>query len=418
MNPVWAQAEGPVEPGQAGEGPRPAGRRASGTGAGRSWLSEPKAAVWIALAVALLIGGGRKLLLAWRARKAIARLEEPNVTAEEIEAVAEHGRAGVGELLRIFSTSESEPRRQAAGRALARLWLLDQLVAEEEKAVVRRGYNVTWNARRRYPRALRAEIPIVVTYDVPFLQNDGRHVGPANLEWSHRVMGARRAALEEFSPWTAGGGRVACSIFPGDFETNGPHRLVLQTRVRTAGLTDSWAIDLPQVPFHFEFDPVLRLDAILTLADATRDESIAGAIRLEPVVADDGEPARYLPLGGEWTMRNPPRVAVATPLAADLAHAISIEFEGLSGRFPAGRLILSGQGIARLGSTEAEPVIRRFELGPISSLPPAVIERPGVRRARILIEADLDRGWADPDIRSIWPGQTETNWVEVEIVRH
>jgi hypothetical protein len=73
--------------------------------------------------------------------------------------------------------------------------------------------------------------------------------------------------------------------------------------------------------------------------------------------------------------------------------------------------------MARLGSTEAEPVIRRFELGPISSLPPAVIERPGARRARILIEADLDRGWADPNIRSIWPGRTETNWVEVEIVR-
>jgi len=110
-------------------------------------------------------------------------------------------------------------------------------------------------------------------------------------------------------------------------------------------------------------------------------------------------------------------VMVATPLAADLAHAISIEFEGLSGRFPAGRLILSGQGIARLGSTEPEPMIRRFELGPISLLPPAIIERPGTRRARIWIEADPDRGWADPNIRSIWPGRTESNWVEVEIVR-
>jgi len=141
MNPDWAQTEGPgepAEPGELAEGPRAAGRRASGPGARRNWLSEPKAVVWIALAVALLLGGGRKLLLAWRARKAIARLEEPNVMAEEIEAVAEHGRAGIGELLRIFSTSDSEPRRQAAGRALARLWLLDQLVAEEEKAIVRR----------------------------------------------------------------------------------------------------------------------------------------------------------------------------------------------------------------------------------------------------------------------------------------
>ena len=32
--------------------------------AGRRWLSEPKAAIWVALAAALLIGGGRKLLLA------------------------------------------------------------------------------------------------------------------------------------------------------------------------------------------------------------------------------------------------------------------------------------------------------------------------------------------------------------------
>ena len=46
---------------------------------------------------------------------------------------------------------QSEPARLAAGRALARLWLLDQLVAEEEKAVVRRGYTVTWSARAALP---------------------------------------------------------------------------------------------------------------------------------------------------------------------------------------------------------------------------------------------------------------------------
>ena len=335
---------------------------------------------------------------------------------KQIEAVAEHGRAGVWELMRIFSSAQSEPQRQAAGGALARLWLLDQLVAEEEQAVVRRGYTVTWSARRRYPRALRAEIPIAVTYEVPLLEDGGRRVGPANLEWSHRVLGAQRATLEEFSPWTAGDGRVAFTIVPGDFETNGPHRLVLQTRVRTAGLTDSWEIELPHVPFTFEFDPILQLDAILTLPDATRDESVARAIRLEPAVAADGKPATYLSLGDEWTLRNPPRIAVTTPLPCDLAHAISIEFEGVAGRFPGGRLILSGQGIApRLD--DAETAVRRFELGPIPPLPAAVIERPGVRRLRIWLEADPDAGWADPDIRSIWPGRTQTDWVEVEIVR-
>ena len=319
--------------------------------------------------------------------------------------------------MRIFSTAQSEPQRQAAGGALARLWRLDQLVAEEEQAVVRRGYTVTWSARRRYPRALQAEIPVAVTYGVPLLQDDGRRVAPANLEWSHRVLGARRATLEEFSPWTAREGRVSFTMVPGDFETNGPHRLVLQTRVRTAGLTDAWEIELPHIPFAFEFDPILQLDAILTLADSTRDESVARAIRLEPAFAGDGKPATYLSLGDEWTLRNPPWIAVTTPLPCDLAHAVSIEFEGVAGRFPGGRLSLSGQGVARPGSTSAETNVRRFELGPIQPVPATVIERSGVRRLRIWLEADPDVGWADPDVRAIWPGRTQTGWIDVEIVR-
>ncbi|MCP6768626.1 hypothetical protein NL529_27680, partial [Klebsiella pneumoniae] len=71
---------------------------------------------------------------------------------------------------------------------------------------------------------------------MPFLKEDGPGVRPANLEWSHRITGARRAALEDDSPWTQGAGRTSFSIVPGDFDSNGPHKLVLQTRVRTVGL--------------------------------------------------------------------------------------------------------------------------------------------------------------------------------------
>jgi hypothetical protein len=415
--PIWAQTRGAVGPNDEGTPASRSRDRASGEVAGRRWLSEPKTAVWFVLAAAVLIGGGRKLSAWWQARKAVLRLGEANVTSVEIEAVAEHGRAGVYELLRIFSSSPSEPARLAAGRALARLWLLDQLVAEEEKAVVRRGYTVTWNARRRYPRALRGEIPITVTYDVPFLEDGGRRVGPANLEWSHRVLGARRAAIEEFSPWAPGPGRAAFTIFPGDFETNGPHRLVLQTRIRTVGLTDSWELEPPHEPFNFEFDPILRLDAIFTLPDATRDESVARAIRLEPAARGDGENVTYLSLGDEWTLRNPPRLTVTLPLSCDLAHTISIELEGIAERFNGGFLLVSGQGLPRQTSDQANAVIRRFELGPIVPLPRGLIERPGPRRMRIWLEPDLDSGWADPNIRSIWPGRTQTDWVEVEVVR-
>jgi hypothetical protein len=339
------------------------------------------------------------------------------VSSHEIEAAAEHGRAGVYELLRIFSSSASEREQQAAGRALARLWFLDHLVAEEEQAVVRRGYTVTWSARRRYPRALRTVVPITVTYEIPFLDDGGRRIAPANLEWSHRVLGARRAALDAFSPWTAGRGQAEFSIVPGDFETNGPHRLVLETRVRTAGLTDSWEIALPHIPFNFEFDPILKLDAILTLPDAVRDEAIAQAIRLVPSAQGDGDQATYLALGEKWTLRNPPRLEVVTPLPCDLSHAIAIEFEGSDAPLPAGRLILSGQGLVRPGSPSPEPVTRQFKLGAIPHMPSSLIERPGMRRMRVLLEADAGIGWADPDVRSTWPGRVQTDWLDVEIVR-
>jgi hypothetical protein len=342
----------------------------------------------------------------------------PNATPEEIEVVADHGRAGVWELLRVFSESGTSPQQQtAAGRALARLWQSDELVAEEEQAVVRRGFTVTWKARRRYPRALRSEIPITALYEVPFLHDDGRGVGPDNLEWSHRVLGARRAALEEFSAWKPGRGQVAFTMVPGDFESHGPHRLVLQTRVRTAGLSGRWEIELPHIPFNFEFDPILQIESMLTLPDASRGELISRAVGLEPAHPRNGEPSRYLVVGTEWALRNPPSLAVKAPLPCDLAHSISIELDGVPGRLPAGQLVLSEQAMPIRASSSVSPQIERFELSSKSSLPQDAIERPGIRRMRVVLEADPACGWADPDVRSIWPGRIETPWVDVEIVR-
>jgi hypothetical protein len=419
--PLWAQTGTNPAESTPKESSRRIGARASGdpdrAATRRNWLREPKSAVWMALAVIVLVGGGRRLLWAWRARKAVSRLSDPGVAPQEIEAVAEYGRAGAWELLRIFSTSEAEPTRTAAGRALARLWRDDELVAEEEQAVVRRGFSATWFARRRYPRSLRAPIPVIVTYNVPFLPDEPAYIRGVDLEWSCRIIGARRAALEEFSPWKAGRGEASFAIIPGDFPTDGPHRLVLQARVRTAGLSDAWEIELPHVPFQFDFDPVLRLDAILALTDAVRDEAIARAIRLEPAPIPDSGSPRLVPLGGEWMLRHPPRLAVETPLPSDLAHQVSIEFEGDAGRFSAGTLILSGQGLAHRAASPTTAESRRFDLELVMALADGVIEQPGMRRMRAHLVADPQLGWAHPEIRSVWPGDAETNWVEVEIVR-
>lgn len=377
------------------------------------WLGEPRNTVFLVLASAFLIGGGRKLLQWWRARAVVARLGEPDLTAEAIEAATGHGRAPLMDLFRILTTAEAEPIRSAAGRALAVLWAQDNLIVEEEKALLLRGFASTWRARRRYPRQLGAPIPISVAYGVPFLAESGPGVGPNQIEWSHRIMGTRRAAHESFTPWKAGPGLAKIDLIPGDFDTNGPHRLVLQARARTRGLTDAWELDLPQIPFHIEFDSVLTPEALFTLADTSRGEALASVVQLEPIEAIESDAVEYLPLNQEFAFRNAPGLRVTTPLPCDLAHTIEIEIEGVSGRFPAGSVVVSGQG----STPPPTPEIRRFPLGPIETIPPGAIDRPGTRRVRAILKADPDRGWGDPDIRSIWPGTLETEWVNVEVVR-
>ncbi|SIO61056.1 hypothetical protein SAMN05444166_6623 [Singulisphaera sp. GP187] len=377
------------------------------------WLGEPRNTVFLVLASALLLGGGRKLLQWWRARAIVARLGEPDLTVEAIEAASSHGRAPLMDLFRILTTAESEPLRWAAGRTLAVLWAQDNLIVEEEKALLLRGFATTWRARRRYPRQTHASIPIAVAYGIPFLIEGGKGVGPENLEWSHRIMGTRRAAHESFTPWKAGPGLAKFDLIPGDFDTNGPHRLVLQARVRTYGLTDAWELDLPQIPFHIEFDSVLTPDALFSLADASRGEAFARAIQLESIETNESDGVEYLPLNDEFAFRAAPRLRVMTPLPCDLAHTLEIEIEGIPGRFAAGAVIISGQG----STPEPRADVRRFPMGPIEAVPQAAIDRPGTRRVRAILTADPDRGWGDPDIRSIWPGTLETDWVNVEVAR-
>ncbi len=84
---------------------------------------------------------------------------------------------------------------------------------------------------------------------------------------------------------------------------------------------------------------------------------------------------------------------------------------------PAGLILLSGQGDSRSEASDAPVAPRFFPIGPVEPIPREVIDQPGTRRLRVWLEPDPDRGWTDPDIRSIWPGTIETGWVNLEIVR-
>src|SRR4051794_36572096 len=97
----------------AGQIPKPQRRRprAGASGGWSGWLGEPRNGVFLVLATALIVGGGRRLLQSFRARRAVARLSEPDVTIEEIEEAARHGRAGLIDLFRLLVTAESESLR-------------------------------------------------------------------------------------------------------------------------------------------------------------------------------------------------------------------------------------------------------------------------------------------------------------------
>ncbi len=387
--------------------PRPPRGRGDRPGPGWSaWLADPRTAVLAFLASALIFGGGRKALQGLRTRRAIAALDGPDPAPSEVAEAAEHGRAGLVDLFRLLGTAPKPEVRDAAGRALARLWRLDEMIAEEEKALVRRGFVADWRARRRYPRGLRVPIPIGVAYGVPFLVDGPKEVGPANLEWSHRILGAGSAGLERFTPWRSGPASATFAVEPGDFPTDGPHRLALHAKVRAVGLTEAWEIELPQIPFSFEFDPKLAVDALLTLPDDARGRAFARGLRLGPPADSDEDPT-YLDLNTDLVLRNPPSLVVEGPLPCDLAHALAIEIEGVPGRFPAGTVVLTG----------SSPGPSRFPLGPIAGLPAGAIDRPGEIRLRAHLAADPDLGWADPDVRSIWPEPLTTDWDTVRVVR-
>ena len=227
------------------------------------------------------------------------------------------------------------------------------------------------------------------------------------------MTGTRRARLEAFSPWKPGPGRLEFTVVPMDFEGAGPHQLSLQARVRTAGLTDTWELELPHVPFSFELDPLLRTDALLTLPDADRGEAIEGSIRLVAGGGDspDGKEPRLLNLDPEFTLQHPLRVEVKTPLTCDLAHRVILEIEGIPHRFDAGKLVISGQ------RGEPGEKVEEIEVGPFTQSETPVVPRPGLFPCRLILAADAELGWADPGIRSIWPGTITTEWQGAEVIR-
>jgi hypothetical protein len=182
-------------------------------------------------------------------------------------------------------------------------------------------------------------------------------------------------------------------------------------------LTEDWQIDLPHIPFNFEFDPRLEVSSLLALPDEHRAERIARSVRLESRQPSSNDRSIFLPINQDMMIRNPPLIVVDTPLPCDLAHQAFLEFDEMPGRFPAGLVLLSGQGDGRSAFADTQAESKCCPIGPVEAKSPVPINQPGTHRLRVWLEPDPDLGWTDPDVRSIWPRRIETAWVRVEIVR-
>lgn len=366
--------------------------------------TAPNFLFW-AVVVLMIFGIAWKAFKAIMASRALQRLEGDKPDLEAIRDAATHGRTAIHELFRLLATGKDESVRHEAGRALASLWRADELVAEEEQALVTRAFEANWVARRKYPRDLHRPIPFVVTFRIPCLdQDDGMSLNES-LEWSSRVLGTDRASLEHFDKWQVGGGSRTFEIDPHDLIQNGPHRLIIDVKVRTVGLTMDWEHALPQVPFLFEFDPVLRPESLLASEDDERARRFASAVQF---VVEEGESenVEFMPLDAQFAIRGTPRLLVTGPLPCDLAHAISLEIEGVEGQLEAGGIVMT-----------REKHVSSEKLVPSGEWSAVALDRPGTMRMRAVLPPDTHRGWSDPSVRSIWPGTIRTEWVEVRVVR-
>ena len=369
------------------------------------WLSQPSGSVFFVLLVALLWGGGakwRKLRKGTLARDRIAA-ESPPIDA--ILEASSHGRAAIVDLFRLLEHPSDPKIRNAAGTSLARLWQQDELVAEEEQAIVTRGFVVDWKARRRYPRGLTQPIPVSVAFGVPFLEETECAIPPGSLLWSYRIEGSDRVSLETFSPWAPPPASANFAINPRDLSANGPHRIVLHARVRTEALTSKWERELPLVPFRFDFDPNLVVESLLTVPDADREALMTRGVTL---VADPKAESQAIvtPLNASIAMKNPPILRLANALPCDLAHHVRLEFEGLDVVLPAGEVVALG---AKSKDSPREVLLR----------PQLTFshEHIGEVRIRAILTVDPQLAWSDPEIRSVWPGTIVTDWFAARLVR-
>lgn len=420
-----AARSGPVD--RTGANPstpvrKPGGREAGNAqGPKSSPFADPRRWLFLAVVVFLVVGGGRKWLHGRRGRALADQLADGTATIDEIRDSHRFGRFVVHDLFRVLTDGPSPDRRQAALESLVRLWKADELIAEEEKAIVTRAFVTNWRIRRKYPRGLSGRLAIKVDYGLPETGDEELNRWIIDhLEWSHRLTGTRRATDDQWRTLESRKSGAHFEIVPADFPEDGPHRLILHTRVTVRGLTDQWQLELPAQATSFEWDDHLQAGALAGMPDAARAgrwREMFGAWETDPNEAGAG----HSEIDDRFVLSYPPEPMISflrpdmtrASMPCDLAHQVYLEFESVEGRWRLGDWILAATAEACQGDAA---FFRMPPQIPATSNAPR-LERAGKYRGRFVLEPCPELGWSDPAIRSVWPETITSDWFEVEIVR-
>jgi hypothetical protein len=178
-------------------------------------------------------------------------------------------------------------------------------------------------------------------------------------------------------------------------------------------------LELPATNSSFEWDDYLQTDALKAPFSDEEANQMNKALQWVPIAGSDqvALTLNHVNISPEFAVANPPRCMVERPLPRDLAHQIYLEIQGVSRMVPVGEWVVALRNSDSVWNHEAEVTCPPWEISPEDLLSDSEISRAGNHMIRLILEPVTHRGWANPDVRSVFSGRIEMPWINVELVR-
>ncbi|MFM7317670.1 MAG: hypothetical protein ACKO5E_12055, partial [bacterium] len=349
----------------------------------QSPVGDPRRWVFIAVVAFLLLGGARKWLAASRGRKMADRIADGQASLDEIRQAARHGRAVLPDLLGMLADGKSDEMKSAAFESLIQLWQADELIAEEEKAIITRAFQVEWKQRRKYPRDYDGNFQILGFISLPKIQDESRIVWLSeHLRWETRVTGTRKATDDQWQMIPPDEMQLQIQMESRDFPEDCVHRVMLFTRVTTHGLTSNWTLDLPGQATSFEWDQHLKSAALKADFDEKEALIMQEALTWDCNADPDTIGSQLIALSPGFAIHRPPVALLRIPLPRDLAHDAVLEIDEISSKIKLKNYVIASRG-------SAITLQKQFKMIPLEIkrlIDDSAISRAGKYRARINLQ--------------------------------